>query len=97
MSKTVVHVKLTNDTSTSMGKLPTQIVIANPWETLCVDLIRPHTLKGKDGTEIDFMCLTMFDPPSSWFEIVELSVTTDVFIPLDIKRQSVLRHILINK
>jgi hypothetical protein len=30
-----------------------------------------------NGTEIDFMCLTMIDPASSWFEIVELPVTTD--------------------
>jgi hypothetical protein len=27
-----------------------------------VDLIGPYTLKGKDKTEIDFMCLTMIDP-----------------------------------
>jgi hypothetical protein len=31
-------------------------------------------LRGKDGTEIDFMCLTMIDPASSWFETVELLV-----------------------
>jgi hypothetical protein len=31
-------------------------------------------LHGKDGTEIDFMCLTMIDPASSWFKIVELPV-----------------------
>jgi hypothetical protein len=41
-----------------------------------VDLIGPYTLRGKDGTEIDFMCLTMIDPASSWFEIVELPVAT---------------------
>jgi hypothetical protein len=67
------------------GKLPTKLVIKNPWEALCVDLIGPYTLKGKDGTEIDFMCLTMIDPASSWFEIVELPVTTDAVIPSDIK------------
>ncbi len=39
---------------------------------LCVDLIGPYTLKGKDSSSIDFMCLTMIDPPTSWFEIVEL-------------------------
>ncbi len=31
-------------------------------------------LCGKDGTEIDFMCLTMIDPASSWFEVAELLV-----------------------
>ena len=29
-------------------------------------------LRGKDETEIDYMCLTMIDPASSWFKIVEL-------------------------
>eukprot|EP00804_Cyclotella_cryptica_P012555 CCRYP_014712-RA/>CCRYP_014712-RA protein AED:0.29 eAED:0.31 QI:0/0/0/1/1/1/2/0/206 len=54
------------------GKLPTKFVVSNPWEVLCVDLIGPYTLKGKDGTEIGFMCVTMIDPATSWFEIVEL-------------------------
>ena len=52
-----------------------------------MDLIGPYTLKGKDGTEIDFMCLTMIDLASSWFEIVELPVTTDAVIPMDTKGQ----------
>ena len=50
-----------------------------------MDLIGPYTLKGKDGTEIDFMCLTMIDPASNWFEIVELPVTTEAVIPMDTK------------
>jgi hypothetical protein len=62
-------------------------MITSPWEALCVDLIGPYTLKGGYGAEIDFMCLTMIDPASSWFEIVELPVTTDVVIPLDAKGQ----------
>jgi hypothetical protein len=50
-------------------------VITKPlWHTLCVDLIGPYTIKGKDGTIIDFMCLTMINPATSWFEIVELPV-----------------------
>ncbi len=40
-----------------------------------MDLILPYTLKGKDGTQIDFMCVTMIDPATSWFEIVELPVS----------------------
>jgi hypothetical protein len=47
-------------------------VISTPWEALCVDLIGPYTLKDKDGSAIDFMALTMINPASSWFEIVEL-------------------------
>jgi hypothetical protein len=45
-----------------------------PWECLCVDLIGPYTLKGKDNLQIDFMALTMIDPASSWFEIAELPI-----------------------
>jgi hypothetical protein len=37
-----------------------------------VDLIGPCTLKGQDGSSIDFMCLTMIDPATAWFKIVEL-------------------------
>jgi len=58
----------------SYGKLPPKLVISTPWEALCLDLVGPYTIKGKDGSEIDFMCLTMIDPASSWFELVELPV-----------------------
>jgi hypothetical protein len=51
------------------GHLPP---ISVPWRALSVDLIGPYTLKGKDGTIIDFMALTMIDPTTSWFEVVEL-------------------------
>ncbi len=54
------------------GHLPPKIVISTPWEALCVNLVGPYTLKGKDGLSIDFMALTMIDPTSSWFEVVEL-------------------------
>ncbi len=54
------------------GKLPPKLAITNPWEAVCVDLIGPYTLKGKDGIQIDFMCVTMIDPATGWFEIVEL-------------------------
>eukprot|EP00804_Cyclotella_cryptica_P007855 CCRYP_001438-RA/>CCRYP_001438-RA protein AED:0.10 eAED:0.10 QI:2589/-1/1/1/-1/1/1/166/750 len=57
------------------GKLPTKLAITNPWVALCVDLIGPYTLKGKDKTQIDFMCVTMIDPATRWFEIVELPVS----------------------
>jgi hypothetical protein len=63
------------------GKVPTKLVMQNPWEALCVDLIGPYTLKGQDGTEIDFMCLTMIDPATSWLEIIELPVVETSAIP----------------
>jgi hypothetical protein len=54
------------------GHLPPKTVITIPWRVLWVDLIVPYTLKGKDGTIIDFMALTMIDPATSWFKVVEL-------------------------
>ncbi len=58
--------------SNKYGHLPAKLVTSTPWECLCVDLIGPYVIKGKDGSQIDFMALTMIDPASSWFEIVEL-------------------------
>ncbi len=58
--------------SQKYGHVPPKLVITTPWEALCVDLIGPYTLNGKDGSGIDFMCLTMIDPATSWFEITEL-------------------------
>ena len=66
--------KLINNevTSTVTCHLPAKLVTSTPWECLCVDLIGPYVIKGKDGSQIDFMALTMIDPASSLFEIVEL-------------------------
>ena len=41
--------------------------------------------RGIDGTETDFMCLTVIIPASGWFEKGELPVTTDAVITIDIK------------
>jgi hypothetical protein len=62
--------------SQKYGHLPQKLVITTPWKTLCVDLIGPYTLKGQHGSSIDFMCLTMVNPATSWFEIVELPTVT---------------------
>jgi hypothetical protein len=68
--------------SQKYGHLPTKLVITTPWKALCVDLIGLYTLKGKDGSSIDFMCLTMIDPATSWFEIVELpTVAQETAVP----------------
>ncbi len=54
------------------GHVPPKLVITTPWRTLYVDLVGPYTLKGKNGSIIGFTCLTMIDPATSWFKIVEL-------------------------
>jgi hypothetical protein len=58
--------------SQKYGHVPPKLVITTPWAALYVDLIGPYTLNSKDCSSIDFMCLTMIDPATSWFEIVEL-------------------------
>ena len=73
-------------TKLKYGKLPTKLAITNPWEALCVDLIGPYSLKGMDKTQIDFMCVTMIDPATSWFEIVELPISQqELDIPMGTK------------
>jgi hypothetical protein len=54
--------------------LSPKTVYTIPWECLCIDLIGPYTLKGKDSLQIGFMALTMINPTSSWFEIAELPI-----------------------
>ena len=61
--------------SIQVWKLPTNLVMTTPWEALCLDLIGPYNLKGKDGPAINFMCVTMIDPANSWFEIVKSLMT----------------------
>ncbi len=75
--------------SLKYGHVPTKLVMTTPWRALCVDQVGPYTHKGKDGSSIDFMCLTMIDPATSWFEIVELPT---VRFPkwVKVKRQHVL-------
>jgi hypothetical protein len=51
--------------SQKYGHLPPKTVYIIPWGCLCVDLIGPYTLKGKDNLQIDSMVLTMINPASS--------------------------------
>jgi len=46
----------------------------DPCEALCVDLIGSYTLKGQAGSVLDSMCLTVIDPATGWFEMVELPI-----------------------
>ncbi len=49
-----------------------------------MDLSGPHP---KDKTVIDFMCITMIDPATSWFEIAELLISqpSELDIPMGTK------------
>ncbi len=85
-SKLADLAKSIRDTAKKYGHLPPKLVITTPWKALCVDLIGPYTLKGKDGLSIDFMCLTMINPATSWFKIVELpTVAQEMTVPPRVK------------
>jgi hypothetical protein len=53
------------------GHLPVKDVEAHPWQTLCVDLIGLYTVCKKNGTH-SLHAMTMFDPATFWFEVVEI-------------------------
>ncbi len=76
------------------GHLPSKTIITVPWRALCVDLIGPYTLKGKDGTIIDFMALTMIHPATSWFKVVELPLVRRLkTITVNCKESSIIEEI----
>jgi len=54
------------------GKLPPKEAGARPWDTLCIDLIGPYTVKKRNEKESKLHCLTTIDPAIGWFEIVEI-------------------------
>ena len=63
------------------GKLPPKNVgELTPWDTVHTDLIGPYTVTTNqlqhDGkiveTELELTCMTMMDPATGWFEIVEI-------------------------
>ena len=64
----------------SYGKLPAKDPEIIPWRSVQVDLIGPYTIRGKDGSRMAFMCLTMIDPATSWFEIAELPESEVTFV-----------------
>jgi hypothetical protein len=80
--KTCQSCQINKRHSQKYGHLLPKLVVTTPWKALCVDLIGPYTLKGKNGLSIDFMCLTMIDPATSWFEVAELpTVDQETTVP----------------
>jgi hypothetical protein len=79
------------------GHLPTKTVRTVPLRALCVDLIGPSTLKGKDGTVVDFMALTIIDLAISWFKIVKLPLIHQLkTIAVNGKESSIIEEIFEN-
>ena len=51
------------------GHLPPKTATSQPWQHVCIDLIALNSIKAKDGTILDLMCLTMIDPATSWLKV----------------------------
>ena len=56
----------------SYAHVPPKEAVTRPWHTVCVDLIGNYEITSRDGTALEFACLTMIDPATGWFEIIEL-------------------------
>jgi hypothetical protein len=56
-----------------------------------------YTLKGKDGSAVDFMALTMIHPASSWFEIVELPLVSQLTATLVNCKEKVSKELIFDK
>jgi hypothetical protein len=52
------------------GLLPPKIAESDPWVMVCVDLVGPFTIRTPTKTH-SLLALTMIDPATGWFEIVE--------------------------
>ena len=53
------------------GLLPPKEPELIPWHTLCIDLIGPYKFGYKEN-EVTLHAMTMIDPATGWFEIVEV-------------------------
>ena len=65
----------TKRTKKKYGKLPEKEVEIIPWETLCVDMIGPYKIPRKRKKDLELWAITMIDPATGWFEIVEVPGT----------------------
>ena len=65
--------QLTKRKTIKYGHLPEKTAEADPWEVLCVDLIGPYKIKQKGKKkDLELFCLTMIDPATGWFEMVQV-------------------------
>ncbi|MGH7974316.1 MAG: integrase catalytic domain-containing protein, partial [bacterium] len=53
------------------GHLPPKKAENKPWHRLCVDLVGPYEVNTPSGKQV-LKALTMIDPATSWFEIIEI-------------------------
>ena len=64
--------QLTKKTKKQYGHLPPKEAEVAPWDTLCIDLIGPYTVKEEGKRKWELHCLTMINPATGWFEIAQI-------------------------
>lgn len=71
--------------SLKYGILPPKTAEVKPWHTLCIDLIGKYPILETKGTKskkketlIELQCLTMVDPATGWFDIVDVTGKTAI-------------------
>ena len=69
------------------GHLPAKTAEVVPWEQLCVELVGPYKIPinspskaWKKKTFDELWCVTMIDPATQWFEMVEIDNKTPMNI-----------------
>ena len=53
--------------------LPAKDAEAQSWETFCVDMIGLYQIRRKGKKPLKLQAVTMIDPATGWFEIVEVT------------------------
>ena len=67
--------QLTKKERKKYGLLPPKAAESDPWVMVCVDLVGPFTIKTPLKTH-SLLALTMIDPATGWFEIVQANSKT---------------------
>jgi hypothetical protein len=73
--KTCHVCQLTKKKRRKYGHLPTHEPELTPWKRVDVDLVGPYTVTS-EGKNYSLRALTMIDPATKWFEIVEVAQPT---------------------
>ena len=78
---------MTKRNKSKYGHLPAKDAEAIPWNQLCVDLVGPYKIpinspnKAWKKKNFDSLwCVTIIDPATSWFEMVEINSKTPMNI-----------------
>ena len=86
---------------------PKNVGVLVPWDTVHTDLIGPYTVTTNqyqvDGSvkevTLQLTCMTMLDPVTGWFEIVEFPqyITQEIQTSKDGKSKKLIDHSFIDK